>query len=221
MKIISGIVIGVLLAFGGMWAYHNHDNSSLKTENIPAKTADIPTLVKIGEPTLSFKLTNQAGQEVVLSDYIGEGPIVLEWFNKDCPYVRKFYDAGEMQRLQKRYTDKGVTWLRIVSSAPGKQGHLSQKVVKSVHNKSNATHTLLDPSGKVGRFYGAKTTPHMFVVNKRGTLVYGGAIDSIQSTDSDDIPQAENYVASALDALAKGEDVKQSSTEPYGCSVKY
>ena len=215
MKIISGIVIGVLLAFGGMWIYKNN------CSNCWESAGNTSTQAQIGKPAPEFTLKNQAGEGVALSDYTGQDPIVLEWFNKDCPYVRKFYDAGEMQRLQKGYTDKGVTWLRIVSSAPGKQGHLSQKVAKSVHNKSNATHTLLDPSGKVGQFYGAKTTPHMFVVNKRGTLVYGGAIDSIQSTDSDDIPQAENYVASALDALAKGEDVKQSSTEPYGCSVKY
>ena len=221
MKLISGIVFGVLLAFGGMWAYHNYDNSSSKTEGVPAKERGIPKLVKIGEPTLSFKRMNQSGQEVVLSDFIGEGPIVLDWFNKDCPYVRKFYDAGKMQQLQKRYTDRGVTWLRIVSSAPGKQGHLSQKAAQREHKKSNATHTLMDPSGEVGRFYGAKTTPHMFVVNRRGTLVYSGAIDSIQSTDSNDIAQAENYVVSALDALSNGEDVKLSSTEPYGCSVKY
>ena len=211
MKLISGIVIGVLLTVGGI------GNTQAQNENKPKYTKT----GELGEPTPSFQLKNQAGQEVVLSDYIGEGPIVLEWFNKDCPYVRKFYDAGEMQRLQKRYTDKGVTWLRIVSSAPGKQGHLSQKVAQREHKKSNATHTLLDPSGTVGRSYGAKTTPHMFVVNTQGTLVYGGAIDSIQSTDSNDIAQAKNYVASALDALSNGKDVKQSSTKPYGCSVKY
>ena len=175
-----------------------------------------------GKAAPDFTLPGQDGKPVKLSALKGKW-VVLEWFNKDCPFVRKHYGSRNMQDLQKKYAAKGVTWLSIVSSKPGKQGHLTsaqaQDVLKSEGMSSSAI--LLDPKGDVGRLYQAKTTPHMFVVDPKGTLVFMGGIDDRPSADAKDIAGARNHVAAALDEGLAGKKVSVPTTKPYGCSVKY
>lgn len=173
--------------------------------------------LETGTPAPDFTLGN-----VKLSDYKGK-VVVLEWLNHGCPFVRKHYDSGNMQALQKKYTEKDVVWLSIVSSAPGKQGHVDEKGAQNekTTNKSGATNVLLDPTGKVGQLYGAKTTPHMYIIDKSGTLVYQGAIDDKADTDQSSIPAAKNFVSSALDELMSGKKISRHTTKSYGCSVKY
>lgn len=176
----------------------------------------------IGERAPAFTLKDSNGKEHSLSDFKGKF-VVLEWLNHDCPFVRKFYDGGDMQGLQEKYTGKGVVWLVINSSAPGEQGHLTPEAANRISAEKKAKHTalLLDHDGKVGRAYDARVTPHMFVINPEGILIYNGAIDSIRSARRADIPNAENYVVSALTSAMKGEPVATPLTRPYGCSVKY
>lgn len=175
-----------------------------------------------GEAAPEFTLPNSKGAQVKLADQKGKY-VVLEWFNDGCPYVKKHYGSGNMQKLQEKYTEKGVEWLTILSSAPGKQGHQTPQKINEImlEWKGKTSHVLLDPMGKVGRLYAAKTTPHMFIINPKGNIIYQGAIDSISSSDPADIPQAQNYVALALDAAMAGKPVATASTTPYGCSVKY
>lgn len=170
----------------------------------------------------NFTLTDINGKKVSLSDFKGK-TVVLEWVNFDCPFVKKHYGSGNMQSLQKTYTEKNVVWLSICSSAPGKEGNFSAADVKSKIKERNAvpTHYLIDESGTVGKLYSAKTTPHMFVINKEGVLVYAGAIDDTPSTDKDDIKTAKNYVSATLDAVLSGKPVETKTTSSYGCSVKY
>lgn len=177
---------------------------------------------QVGGAAPDFRLQDANGKETSLSQFKGK-TVVLEWFNPGCPFVKKFYSGGDMQRFQKEVVGKGGVWLTIASSAEGKPGYISlqdaPKAVSSMDLQSTAL--LLDPKGTTGRAYGARTTPHMYVVNPAGTLVYAGAIDSTPSTDSDDIPGATNYVLNAVDGIAKGKDFDPVSTGPYGCSVKY
>ncbi len=170
----------------------------------------------------AFTLTDTKGQSHSLSDFAGKW-VVLEWTNHGCPYVKKHYNSGNMQSLQEKYTDSGVVWLSICSSAPGKQGHMDNAGWQAaIADKGiKATAVLIDEDGAVGKRYGATTTPHMFVINPDGDLVYRGAIDSVRSTDAADIEQADNYVAAVLDAGMAGEELPYESTKPYGCSVKY
>lgn len=176
----------------------------------------------VGTPAPNFTLPAQDGSTRSLADFSGK-TVVLEWYNKDCPFVRKHYGSGNMQALQKDYTDKGVVWLTIVSSAPGKQGYLTAaEAVSTIKNENAApSYMLLDPEGTVGRLYNAKTTPHMFVINPEGALVYAGAIDDTPSADKEDITTAKNYVRAALDAVLGGQAVEIATSTPYGCSVKY
>ena len=169
-----------------------------------------------------FSLPASDNKTYHLADYRGKF-VVLEWFNKDCPFVHKHYDSGNMQKLQTTYLHKGVVWFSVASSAPGKEGYMTpEKATKTrVAYKSASTATLLDPEGKVGRLYGAKTTPHMFVINPKGEIIYSGAIDDHNSADPGDIPSSKNYVAAALDEALAGKPVTTSSTPSYGCSVKY
>jgi peroxiredoxin len=169
-----------------------------------------------------FTLTDTNGNEHSLSDFAGK-TVVLEWFNSGCPFVKKHYVQGNMQNLQSQYTDKGVVWLSIVSSAPGKQGHAapSEHNAKMEEWKMQSTALLIDEDGTVGKAYDAKNTPHMFVINPEGEIVYNGAIDSIRSFNPADIPSATNYVKAALDAVLADEAVAVARTQPYGCSVKY
>lgn len=176
----------------------------------------------IGEKAPDFSTHSTTEERVALKEFRGKY-VVLEWTNYECPFVQKHYNSKNMQNLQKKYTDKGVVWLTIVSSAPGKQGYYRAEQLNklSMQKGSFSTALLMDPSGKVGRLYSAKTTPHMFVINPEGTLVYQGAIDSIKSTKVADIERSTNYVSQALDAVMNGQAVPVSQTSPYGCAVKY
>ena len=178
--------------------------------------------VEPGQQAPDFTLNDSKGQPRKLSEFRGK-VVVLEWLNHDCPFVKKHYSGGNMQKLQKEYTAKDVIWLSIISSAPGKQGHRTGPQADADTKDKNASPTsvLLDPAGEVGQKYEAKTTPEMFVIDKEGKVIYAGAIDSIKSTDSADIAKAENYVRQALDAALAGKPVPTPSTRPYGCSVKY
>lgn len=175
-----------------------------------------------GQPAPDFTLTDSNGQSHKLSDFKGK-LVVLEWLNHGCPFVKKHYGSGNMQQLQKEFTGKGVVWLSIVSSAPGKQGHMSPEETNKAKEESGsaATAVLIDEDGTVGRLYEAKTTPHMFIVGPEGTLIYSGAIDSVSSPDPADVVGAKNYVKQALEEALAGKPVSEPSTKAYGCGVKY
>jgi len=178
---------------------------------------------KLNEPSPDFKLLDSNGKEHTLSEYKGK-LVVLEWVNFGCPFVRKHYNSGHMQKLQNLYTAKDVVWLSICSSAEGKQGYMGSNEeinAKLAEEDHKATAYLIDSNGDVGRLYGAKTTPHMFVIDKNGILVYDGAIDNKPSTNLDDIAIADNYVVDVLDQLLAGKSVEARRTSSYGCSVKY
>ncbi len=177
---------------------------------------------QIGQLAPDFSTQDSNGQPHSLKDYKGKY-VVLEWFNDSCPFVHKFYDVGSMQKLQTTYKAKGVIWLSIVSSAPGKEGYVTADQANKDVTKFKAAPTavLLDPTGVVGRLYEAKTTPAMYVIDPSGTLIYKGAIDNRPSTDSADIAGATNYVSAALDASMAHQPVVMSATASYGCGVKY
>jgi len=178
--------------------------------------------VKVGEPAPSFTAKDSNGKVQTLSDYRGKF-VVLEWHNRQCPYVHKHYASGNMQKLQKEWTAKGVVWFTVISSAPGKQGYMTAEEENAYLQEVGAAPTavLLDPSGELGHLYSAKTSPHMFVINPKGILIYDGAIDDKPTTDLEDIATATNYVSLALEEAMAGEQVKTPVTRPYGCSVKY
>lgn len=169
-----------------------------------------------------FMLVDSNGNSHTLSSY-KDRYVVLEWVNFDCPFVKKQYRSGHMPRLQEAYTAKGVVWLAICSSAPGKQGYYDGDALTSriAEEKFKGSAYLLDPDGAVGKLYQAKTTPHLFIYNPQLELIYEGAIDSIRSTDPKDIAQATNYVAQVLEAAMAGLPIPNPRTTPYGCSVKY
>ena len=175
-----------------------------------------------GSPAPDFKGTDSNGVQHSLSEYRGKY-VVLEWANKGCPYDQKHYLSGSMENLQKEWTAKGVIWLSVISSAPGQQGYVTpaeeNAYIKSMHVTSTAV--LLDPTGAIGRLYEAKTTPHMFVIDPTGKLIYQGAIDNKPTTDQADLKDARNYLNDALNAAMAGKPVAVESTRPYGCSVKY
>ncbi len=178
--------------------------------------------VKPGMQAPDFTLMDMTGKERKLSDFKGKH-VVLEWFNKDCPYVKKHYGSNNMQTLQKRYTDKGVVWLSMYSSSKGKQGYEEPaEALKTVKDlKANASFQLADAAGKVGSTYGAKTTPHMFVISPEQKVIYVGAIDDNSSSDPAVIAKSKNYVSAALDSSMNGNAVEVQNTKPYGCGVKY
>jgi hypothetical protein len=169
-----------------------------------------------------FKGIDSNGQTQTLSQYQGKY-VVLEWHNQGCPYEQKYYHSGTMESLQKQWTGKGVVWLSIISSAPGTQGYVTPAEENAYMKKMNAapTATILDPKGTIGRLYSAKTTPHMFVIDPTGKLVYQGAIDDQPSPDPSTLKGARNYVSEALTESMAGQPVKVASTRSYGCSVKY
>jgi peroxiredoxin len=175
-----------------------------------------------GKPAPQFTLTDTNGKTRSLKDYKGKF-VVLEWFNQGCPFVNKHYGSGNMQKLQKEYTEKGVIWLSICSSAPGKQGNYSGKEHNAMFESKHASPTaiLLDEDGAVGRLYAAKTTPDMFVINPKGVLIYSGAIDDKPDTDPTSIAGARNYVREVLDEAMSGKELTVEPTKSYGCSVKY
>ena len=176
----------------------------------------------VGEPAPNFTAVDTNGVEHSLSDFKGKN-VVLEWSNHDCPFVIKHYSVNNMQKLQKEATDNGAVWLTIVSSAEGKQGATTAEEANKIMEEkgTHSTARILDPSGEIGKLYDAKTTPHMFVIDKEGVLAYAGAIDSDSNFKAESIEGATNYVTEALTALDAGEPVKVASTKPYGCSVKY
>jgi peroxiredoxin len=178
--------------------------------------------VQVGKEAPDFILTDTNGKTHHLSDYKGKY-VVLEWYQPDCPFVRKHYNSGNMQALQKEYVSKGVVWLSIDSSAAGQEGNYPPDRLNQIATKTGSTRTalLLDADGKVGHLYGAKTTPDMYIINPQGILVYQGAIDDKPSTDLGDVRTAKNYVKTALNAVMAGQSVATTSTRPYGCSVKY
>ena len=184
----------------------------------PALTAAVET----GSPAPDFSLVDTQGNGHSLSDFKGKF-VVLEWTNHLCPFVVKHYSSGNMQSLQEQLTTDGVVWLQIVSSAEGKQGHVSPEEGEALRESQDvhSTAMLLDTEGTVGKAYDARTTPHMYLIDPEGTLVYQGAIDSIRSTAVADIPKAENYLLSAYKQVKAGEPVAKGTTQPYGCSVKY
>ena len=177
---------------------------------------------RVGEPAPAFTGTDTNGHTHSLSDYHGKY-VVLEWTNKDCPYTRAQYNSDNMQALQKEWTAKGVVWLTILSSAPGHQGYMTaaeeNEWIKNVH--ADPTAAILDPTGTIGRAYDAKTTPHMFVIDPSGKLIYDGAIDDHPTTDPSDVDKSHNYVSAALTEAMSGQSVAKAYTRPYGCSVKY
>lgn len=176
----------------------------------------------VGKAAPAFSGTDSKGQTYSLDQLKGKY-VVLEWLNHGCPYVKKHYNSKNMQNLQKQWTDEGVVWLSIVSSAKGKQGHQSANETNATAKQkgSHASAILLDEDGTIGRAYGARTTPQMFVINPKGVLLYAGAIDDKPSTNKNDVPGAQNYVSAALTAAMAGKDVDVTTTKPYGCSVKY
>jgi peroxiredoxin len=178
--------------------------------------------VNVGEAAPNFTLTGADGKSYSLKDFAGK-KVVLEWHNPQCPFVKKFYSVGEMQRLQADAKAGEVVWLSINSGAQGKQGHLDAAGANAMLSDAKASPAayLLDANGDVGKSYGAKTTPHMYVIDPAGKIAYMGAIDSNPSADSADIKGATNYVVAAIDAVRAGQPVAKASTQPYGCSVKY
>ena len=184
--------------------------------------AGVRAEVTTGAAAPDFTLTDTSGASHKLSDFKGK-TVVLEWVNHGCPFVVKHYSKGNMPGLQADYTGKGVVWLSICSSAEGKQGYNTAEGWQKLNAEKGgkATAILLDTEGTAGKLYGAKTTPHMYVINAEGTLVYQGAIDEKPSTEPDDIPGAKNYVKAALDEVLAGQPVTTGQTKPYGCGVKY
>jgi peroxiredoxin len=200
-----------------------------------ALIAAVPGLLAVGVPGLAqaavavvgqkapdFTLTDTGGRAVKLSDYAGK-LVVLEWTNPGCPFVRKHYGAANMQGLQKEATAKGVVWLTINSTEAGSSEYLAPAALARWMGEQHAspTATLLDSEGSVGHAYGARTTPHMYIIGPQGTLLYAGGIDSIPSTNRDDIQQATNYVRVGLNEALAGKPLSTSASRPYGCSIKY
>ena len=185
----------------------------------PLYAADVPP---VGSAAPDFSAPDTNGKTHSLSQYKGKY-VVLEWFNPECPFVKKHYGSDNMQKLQQEYTGKGVVWLTIDSNAPGTEGNITpdqaEKIMASWKTKQTAL--LLDPESKVARSYGAKNTPNMVVIDPEGKIVYEGAIDSKATPNPADIPNSTNYVKAALDESLAGRPVSNPTTKPYGCSVKY
>lgn len=204
-KSISKILFVVLLfSLGDVWAKTSADG------------------LVIDHPAPNFSVKDSNGKTVSLKDFAGK-KVILEWTNNECPFVEKHYGSGNMQGLQKKFTDEGLVWLSVISSAEGKQGYVDGAAANELTKtrKAQPSHVLLDPEGKIGKMYGAKTTPHMYIIDESSNLRYMGAIDSIRSTNQSDIAKATNYVTQAMSELADGKPVSEAVTNAYGCSVKY
>ncbi len=178
--------------------------------------------LQVGNTAPDFSLNDPNGKTHQLQEYRGKY-VVLEWVNYDCPFVKKHYDSGNMQALQTTYTGRDVIWLSINSSAAGKQGNFTSEEIMSRAKEHGAAFSayLIDADGQVGRAYGAQTTPHIFIIDPKGQLVYAGGIDNIRSTKVEDVSRAKNFVALALDEALAGQPISNSISKPYGCSVKY
>ena len=193
---------------------------TLALVSAPASAA--PDRAEIGKPAPDFTLVDLDGHTVTLSSFKGK-PIVLEWFNPKCPYVKRSHTIGSLVGTAKRYTDKGVVWLAINSAAPGKEGHDPSANAKALKDWSLPHPVLRDERGAVGHAYGATNTPHLFVIDKAGTLVYAGAIDNSPDGEGKSAPDGKlvNYVDAAFEDVAAGRAVRTPTTKAYGCSVKY
>jgi peroxiredoxin len=178
--------------------------------------------VRVGDQAPNFTGSDSNGKTQTLSQFRGKY-VVLEWHNHDCPYTIKHYESGNMQRLQKEWTAKGVVWFTIISSAPGEQGYVDASQENAYMKKMGAdpTAALLDPTGAIGHLYQAKTTPQMFIIDPNGKLIYDGAIDDHPTPDTSDLKISKNYVSAALTEAMAGKAVSTAYTRPYGCSVKY
>lgn len=195
---------------------------TLVTTTLLALATSAGAALEIGQPAPAFSGVDTAGNRHALTDFAGK-VVVLEWTNHDCPYVRKHYSAGNMQAQQRAATAQGAVWLSVISSAPGKQGHVDAAQADSLTRSRDAAPTavLLDESGEIGKAYNARTTPHMYIIDADGKLAYMGGIDSIASANPADIDRASQYVPAALAQVVAGEPVSTPVTRPYGCSVKY
>ena len=176
----------------------------------------------VNQPAPVFSGAAADGSTIKLADLRGK-TVVLEWTNHECPFVVKHYESGNIPSLQKAAVDKGIIWLQVITSAPGKEGHVDGETARKLNEQRGATptNTVLDQDGAIGKLYGATNTPQFFIIDPQGVLVYKGGIDSIPSADQSDIAKAENYVKAALADLDAGRKVAKASTKPYGCSVKY
>ena len=177
----------------------------------------------VGQPAAAFTVTDVKGRTVNLADHRGKW-VVLEWFNHGCPYTKKHYNSDNMQALQRDYTAKGVVWIAVVSSGPGKQGwHASNAEADQVmsEKKASPSFVIRDTAGTLGRLYGARTTPHLYAIDPKGVLRYAGAIDDKPSPAPGTVPGAKNYLKAALDAGLANQPIAISMTQPYGCDVKY
>lgn len=176
----------------------------------------------VGSPAPAFTATDSNGKTVSLADLKGK-TVVLEWTNDECPFVRKHYGSQSMQTLQKKWTDKGIVWLSVISSTPGEQGYADPAKANRLTADRGASPSavLLDPKGYVGRIYGAQVTPHMYVIKPDGVLAYMGGIDDKPSTKAEDLKTAKNFVDTALSELSAGKPVSVTTSRPYGCTVKY
>jgi peroxiredoxin len=187
-----------------------------------AASAGVARALPPGSMAPEFKGVDSNGVTHSLAEYRGKY-VVLEWANKGCPYEQKHYNSGNMESLQKMWTSKGVVWLSIISSAPGQQGYVTpaeeNDYLKTM--KASQTAALLDPAGAIGHLYDARTTPHMFVIDPAGKIVYQGAIDDKPTPDPSSLKTADNYLNDALNAALAGKPVAVAVTKPYGCSVKY
>ncbi len=184
--------------------------------------AEAEPLASPGKPAPDFRAMDVNGKPVTLSDFRGK-TVVLEWTNHECPFVQKHYNSGNMQGLQKQAAGEGIVWLTLLSSAPGTQGHVSATEAKQLNAERNAApgNVLFDADGKIGRMYGAQTTPHMYVIDPKGVLTYIGAIDDKPSANPADVKGARNYVREALAAVKAGKPMDPALTRAYGCSIKY
>lgn len=204
LKLVAGAAVAAALTAGALIA----------------STANADTT--IGEPAPDFTELNTAGDQVSKADLAGK-TVILEWTNHGCPFVQKHYDSGNMQATQQAAVDDDIVWISVISSKPGSQGYVSGAKADQLTASRGAkpTHVLLDPDGSMGRAFGAKTTPHMFIITPEGDVAYNGAIDSIPSSRVADIEKATNYVSAALTSLEAGEAPDPALTLPYGCNVKY
>jgi len=207
LGLAAGMATAVALTAGSMIAF-SANAAPISGETAPAFT----------------NMTTASGETISLADF-SDKTVILEWTNHDCPFVKKHYaePVTNMQNMQADAATDDMVWIQVISSAPGKQGHLEADaaLAKNAERGSEPSYTILDPAGDLGRAYDAKTTPHMYVIDGAGTLAYQGAIDSIRSAKVDDIAVATNYVTAALSAMASGTAPDVTNAKPYGCSVKY
>lgn len=194
----------------------------IKTTTTILALAASAMIASAADPAPAFSVPNTKGETVSLADFKGK-VIVLEWTNFECPFVKKHYAGGNLPKLQEKYTAKGVVWLTVNSGAVGKQGYLepAKMAERAAKEGNRATHFLIDSEGVMGKAYNAKVTPHMFVINADGKLVYDGAMDSKATTKAEDIATAEPLLANAIDAVLEGKPVSNAKNAPYGCGVKY